>query len=757
MNPRARLAGLTMIIVVLCTLGYALVTPGIAWPVLGLVCVAANLLMHGIAGRETLMLPRWIVVVIAIAVVAWGVSRALSGFKIDALCECVLALMYLKIWDRRSPSDYAQLLTLSVYLAIGCTIRGEFGPVVVTALAAPVVLMATMLHQVYAGRQRFNKSDASEDHVWWSSYSFFGLFVAGLVSIGICAGTVFVLMPRGPLTAETGLLRSSASWVSRMGGLGRVTGFNDRIVLGQGGLISESRAAIAEVRVLTGDDGVVRPMDVVYLRGAVLEHYANGAWVAHDPDLPVPELQVVEMHGGTAITIAGMPRTPAPWKSVHLQVLLYEAGVVPVFAPWWPAKIEFGSADTLSLDRRTLVMKRVGQERAFTYNVAGYIGTTADPAALTRSPSERPSVSFPVASVREYAATVLRRAGVEPDPARRMPIEDGRAARAIEAHLRREFRYTLSILPAPRDRDPIDWFLHDGRAGHCEYFASAMTAMCRSVGIPARVVVGYVAAEQSGAGSFIVRQSNAHAWVEAAVDDFPSPVGSEEGARDPSLWHAWRTFDPTPPGDFSRIHQPEPTISLRFGRLLSSLENAWSANVLRFDDRKQSGVLGTREGSVSWVESKVLALAGQFSSEHKSLRESLGLGDPLKAAALVSGVAAAALSFMWFRRWFRRGRARAMTIARRGIDPRCARIRDRYCDLMRRAGMPRSDTETLGVHLRRVQPTLDARGDNALLLARQCVEALYLAQFAGEAGQRGVPAAELACEGLRRVLRSEKR
>jgi hypothetical protein len=70
------------------------------------------------------------------------------------------------------------------------------------------------------------------------------------------------------------------------------------------------------------------------------------------------------------------------------------------------------------------------------------------------------------------------------------------------------------------------------RAGHCEYFASAMTVMLRSLGIPARYATGFLPGEYNDVGGdYIIRQSDAHAWVEVYFADY-----------------GWITFDPTPPG-----------------------------------------------------------------------------------------------------------------------------------------------------------------------------------------------------------------
>jgi hypothetical protein len=62
----------------------------------------------------------------------------------------------------------------------------------------------------------------------------------------------------------------------------------------------------------------------------------------------------------------------------------------------------------------------------------------------------------------------------------------------------------------------VDTFLfaEDGRTGYCQYYASAMAVMARSLGIPARVAVGFAPGEDIGDDLYLVREANAHAWVE---------------------------------------------------------------------------------------------------------------------------------------------------------------------------------------------------------------------------------------------------
>ena len=99
------------------------------------------------------------------------------------------------------------------------------------------------------------------------------------------------------------------------------------------------------------------------------------------------------------------------------------------------------------------------------------------------------------------------------------------------------FRYDLSTAPGNGDDAMVD-FLTRGRRGYCEQFASSMAAMLRTLGVPARVAVGFTAGRPDGSGR-VVSTADAHAWVEA--------------------WFAgtgWTTFDPTPLADGRAIVPP---------------------------------------------------------------------------------------------------------------------------------------------------------------------------------------------------------
>lgn len=102
--------------------------------------------------------------------------------------------------------------------------------------------------------------------------------------------------------------------------------------------------------------------------------------------------------------------------------------------------------------------------------------------------------------------------------------------KAIEAYLM-EFEYSYSPGKKPEDADFVDYFLFHNKKGYCTSFATAMAVLGRSIGIPTRYVEGFIVNyEDNDDRGFLVRNSNAHAWVEAYFDG----VG-------------WIPFEATPP------------------------------------------------------------------------------------------------------------------------------------------------------------------------------------------------------------------
>ncbi|MDO4483530.1 MAG: transglutaminase-like domain-containing protein [Clostridia bacterium] len=99
---------------------------------------------------------------------------------------------------------------------------------------------------------------------------------------------------------------------------------------------------------------------------------------------------------------------------------------------------------------------------------------------------------------------------------------------AIQNHLSRNYRYALDVAPQPAEIDFVTNFLFNTKEGYCTYYASAMTVLCRMVGLPARYVEGYLAVPDEQ-GQAVVTGLQGHAWTEVYFSGF-----------------GWLTFDATP-------------------------------------------------------------------------------------------------------------------------------------------------------------------------------------------------------------------
>ena len=83
----------------------------------------------------------------------------------------------------------------------------------------------------------------------------------------------------------------------------------------------------------------------------------------------------------------------------------------------------------------------------------------------------------------------------------------------ITRYLRENISYSETIPEAPRNADRLEWVLFDLKQAYCVYYASAEVLMLRSVGVPARMAVGFTQGKQDG-NTYVVRRLNSHAWPE---------------------------------------------------------------------------------------------------------------------------------------------------------------------------------------------------------------------------------------------------
>ncbi|MEZ4235717.1 MAG: transglutaminaseTgpA domain-containing protein [Myxococcota bacterium] len=267
------------------------------------------------------------------------------------------------------------------------------------------------------------------------------------------------------------------------------------------------------------------PTEPVYWRGVALDTFDGTRWSS----------------GSSPVRTAIQPPASFPASARVIEVEPADPGVL--FTAGWPLDLAAGGAP-LWVDGQGAWSTRVPVDR-YRLVAQGPLGVGAgvpytppesDAAALQRALQLPRSLDPRIAPLaRQIAGT---------GPARE------RVARLAD-YLRGGYAYTRRPADAGAE-EPLGAFLFERRAGHCEYFAAALAVMARTVGVPARVVNGFVGGEvDPRTGWLSVRRYDAHAWVEVhdggwiVFDATPGPVAVAEGppARAPLGVQLQRLWD----------------------------------------------------------------------------------------------------------------------------------------------------------------------------------------------------------------------
>lgn len=659
--------------------------------------------------RHRMLLPRAVVNLLLLAVLAYAALQAAARrFDVDSVAQLVIFIQLIKLGDRRAPRDDAQIMSLSVFLAIAAMLTSNgFWVGLQLILFIPVLIATVMLFQLYSGwfqaqgaaalasttRARIPEPESQPG----AGGRFRATILFATITTVAMGALVFVIMPRG--VGENSL----GAWPTTTNR--SVTGFTDHVRLGSRSVISQSPKVVLDmvVRESSGADGepgmnLGTPTSVYYLRGAVLDKYERGAWVA---DQREERPEYAQQPLGLEVILE--PRTRAAIMQ-FISIREMDAKRAPVFTLWRPLELRFDRETTrIDISASDRTFRRTGRPGPVQYSVwSGVIERTADEDA-PRTPTD-----FPSERIHGLAASILAGQNIDPDPASRPVSEDLRAARAIQDNLQRGYAYTLIEPGVPPGQDPIEHFLFQSKEGHCEYFAAAMVAMCRSVGVNARMIAGYLAAEfDEATGRYVVRESNAHAWVEA------------EAGRG-----HWRRFDPTPPEDLTRLHQAKPGLMSRLRRALDSMEYAWNTSIVGFDQGAQQRLLGPGGEQGGFLDALASRMRGVG---HRAMLGALGRGIAVFVIVAAAGLSLRTLILLLRRRLPRlrfRGFARSAT-------PRFAAAQARFyqqlLDVLRRRGHPKPLWRPPLDHAAALETT-DARLAAA---TREVAGLFYRARFGG--------------------------
>lgn len=457
---------------------------------------------------------------------------------------CMLASAILTV-DTTFLAMLALFLLISVSTFVGLEIRGS-AEGAITARLDPDGPAANRLHRAVA---------------------LTSVLVA--VSALLIGGVIFLMIPR----FTTGYLSALSIRPSLM------TGFSENVSLDQIGEIKRNPTVVMRVHF---DGDPARGSDV-HWRGIALTSFDGRRWYKR----PEEQIALVPSEDGRyLLNGGGLP--PGEFESLTYSVLLEPIATDAIFvAPriselrgqFSPGVDRAGAAPHaafLAIDGTETLTNPAHNDIRIRYD--GVSRLPIVPAAQLRdAPQEYPAAIRDLYLQLPNIDPRVRKLADQITANAKNPYDK---AAAIKSYLQAHYGYTLNI-NIPAGKDPLAYFLFEKRAGHCEYFASSMAVMLRAEGVPARFVTGFLPGEYNDVGGdYIVRASDAHAWVEVY---FPN--------------YGWITFDPTPPGDAT----PDGVFA-RFGLYWDWFQYNWNEWVISYDfGRQESLAQNVQRSSQVWM------------------------------------------------------------------------------------------------------------------------------------------------------------
>jgi protein-glutamine gamma-glutamyltransferase len=573
---------LSLYLLVLMGFGALASTGGLDLPTIILVGAALAFRGYLLAeGRRVVISERWTTPLTLAYFLFYAADYLLlSRAFLPATVHLVLFAVMVRTFSLRRDRDYTMLAILSFLMVLASAVLTVdsvflvfFSGFMLTAVAT-FILMEMRRSGRAAKFQARHSSDAHEHrHLAFA----LARMTPGLVLMILLGATVvFFLMPR----MAAGYLGGYSF------GTDFSTGFSDRVQLGRIGQIQQSNAIVMHIQI----DGDTRGQYALHWRGVALANFDGKNWSNPHERYTLPReadrsFVVPPFVQGTSPTALALNRAASknPQSLIHYRVLLEPIGTNVFFLAPWGRRVA-GYYRSLAVDAGGAIYDMDDQHAVSMYE--------AD------SDLSRPSAAQLRAAGNlspEFAAAYMQLPPVDPRIPRLAAQVSGSAANnydkaiALETYLKTHYGYTLQLLRSPV-ADPLANFLFERKQGHCEYFASSMAVMLRTLHIPARVVNGFRSEEFNDVtNNYVVRAKNAHSWVEAY---FPG--------------YGWVTFDPTPGGE---IDTPQGWD--RAMLYLDAAQSFWREWVISYDSShqyalEQATANGTRN---SWERIRVWAKA----------------------------------------------------------------------------------------------------------------------------------------------------
>jgi len=472
--------------------------------------VTGALLFRGYAlarRRQVLLSERW-TNLLTIGCMAFFIADEflLSRAFIGSIVHLVLFVMLIRLFSAQRDRDHYLLAALAFVMVLAAAILTVDSTFLLALAGFILVGVATfvlmeMLHAAH--HSPVQSREPSVHHAYRTlSFAIAGMAPLLLVFIFAGAGMIFFLLPR-----------VSAGYMSgATGGNDLASGFSDRVELGSIGQIQRSKTVVMHIAV-DGDPGGAYQFK---LRGVTLDQFDGRNWAS------ARDKRTLSRRADGSFNLQG-PENHSRGRVVHYRVAMEPLLSDVFFLLATPSTLkgnyravaEDGETDVFDLDNEHPVTRYEADSVFRNPRDRGEREVSTYPPDILKRYLQLPAIGPRVQALAEQVTASVP-----------SPIDK---ASAVENYLRMHYGYTLQ-LPDKTPKDPISNFLFERKRGHCEYFASAMAVMLRSIGIPSRLVNGFSGGEFNDLTSqYVIRESDAHSWVEAYIPG-----------------QGWMEFDPTP-------------------------------------------------------------------------------------------------------------------------------------------------------------------------------------------------------------------
>ena len=497
--------------------------------------------------RQVLLSERWTNLLTMVCVGFFILDEFIisRGF-LESLVHLVLFVMLVRLFSAQSDRDHYFLAVLSFGMVLAAAVLTVDSTFLLALAGFIMVAVATfilmeMMHASQRGQVQGRDPQVRRAYRKLS-YAIAALAPALLAMIFALGALIFFVLPR-----------VSAGYMSSYASANDLTaGFSDRVELGRIGEIQKSNAVVMRVKV----DGDTTGGFELKLRGVALNKFDGKSWENTRRD----KFNVLRANEGRFdLRILGLQS--AAGHVVHYRVTMEPIMSDVFFLMANPQSLQ-GNYRSLSEDSAGDVFNFDTEHPISRYEADSMLPLPGRSKLLSSTTGKYPPafletyLQLPVLDPRVQSLATEITANLS------SPFEK---AAGIESYLRSHYVYTLQ-LPNLVPSDPISDFLFVRRQGHCEYFASAMAVMLRSIGIPSRMVNGFSGGEFNDLTSqYIIRASDAHSWVEAYIPG-----------------QGWMTFDPTAAGD-AQVHTRWSRVML----YMDAVASFWRDWVVNYDLARQ--------------------------------------------------------------------------------------------------------------------------------------------------------------------------